>query len=226
MSSSAPPLSRRRAVVSTVLGFVILACVTAGLLVAQAAASRPASSATIDAGAAPGDSAAAAPANAPAAPPSGAGDGLTHADGVLPDGADVGDRSLAGIANLDPALLSALEAAGSAAAGDGIRILVTSGWRSPALQKQLLRDAVAQYGSEAEAARWVASAETSLHVAGDAVDIGSYDAMDWLAEHGAAYGLCRVYDNEPWHFELVASAPDDGCPGLYADPTRDPRLQR
>ena len=37
------------------------------------------------------------------------------------------------------------------------RVLVNSGWRSPEYQDQLLRDAVSKYGSEAEAARWVAT---------------------------------------------------------------------
>ncbi|HET9737332.1 MAG TPA: D-alanyl-D-alanine carboxypeptidase family protein, partial [Solirubrobacteraceae bacterium] len=61
-----------------------------------------------------------------------------------------------------------------------------SGWRSPQYQEQLLHGAVSEYGSEEEAARWVATAETSAHVSGDAVDIGPSDATAWLSEHGAA----------------------------------------
>ena len=83
-----------------------------------------------------------------------------------------------------------------------------------------------QYGSEEEAARWVATADTSAHVSGDAVDIGPADASAWLSEHGAEYGLCQIYGNEPWHFELRPEAIDDGCPPMYADPTHDPRMQR
>ena len=79
---------------------------------------------------------------------------------------------------------------------------VNSGWRSPEYQEQLLREAVSKYGSEAEAARWVATPDTSAHVSGDAVDIGPSDAAAWLSEHGAAYGLCQIYRNEPWHYEL------------------------
>ena len=45
-------------------------------------------------------------------------------------------------------------------------------------------------------------------------------------QHGAAYGLCQIYGNEPWHYELRPAAGDHGCPALYADPTHDPRMQR
>ena len=40
------------------------------------------------------------------------------------------------------------------------------------------------------------------------------------------YGLCRIYGNEPWHYELRPDAVDHGCPPMYADPTHDPRMQR
>jgi hypothetical protein len=127
-------------------------------------------------------------------------------------------------AGLDPELQDALDRATADAARDGIEIVVTSGRRSPAHQRRLLREAVATYGSAAEAARWVATPETSPHVSGDAVDLGPDTARAWLAAHGAAYGLCPVYRNEPWHFELRADAAHDGCPPLYPDPTHDPRM--
>ena len=66
---------------------------------------------------------------------------------------------------------------------------------------------------------------TSAHVSGDAVDIGPVDATAWLSEHGAEYGLCQIYGNEPWHYELRPEAIDHGCPPMYADPTHDPRMQ-
>jgi zinc D-Ala-D-Ala carboxypeptidase len=148
---------------------------------------------------------------------------LGEADGALPDDATVFDDELPGVAKLDPALLGALRRAST----DGrIRLLVDSGWRSPAYQEHLLQEAISKYGSEAEAARWVATPETSAHVSGDAVDIGPSAAAAWLSERGAAYGLCRTYGNEPWHYELRPEAVDHGCPPTYADPTHDPRMQR
>ncbi len=151
---------------------------------------------------------------------------LREAHGAVPDRATVFDDELPGVANLDPALLGALRRAASDAAGDGVAFVVDSGWRSPEYQERLLREAVAKYGSEAEAARWVAIPETSAHVSGDAVDIGPDDATAWLSEHGAGYGLCRIYGNEPWHYELRPGAVADGCPATYADPTYDPRMRR
>ena len=151
---------------------------------------------------------------------------LGEADGAVPDGTTVFDDGIAGVANLDPALLDALRRAATDASGDWVEFRVDSGWRSPAYQEHLLRQAVAKYGSEAEAARWVATPGTSAHVSGDAVDMGPSDAAAWLSEHGAAYGLCPVYDNEPWHYELRPDAGVEGCPPTYADPTHDPRMLR
>jgi zinc D-Ala-D-Ala carboxypeptidase len=150
---------------------------------------------------------------------------LGEADGIVPDGATVFDAELPAVARLDPDLLRALRQAATAAADDGIALFVVSGWRSPAYQDALLREAISKYGSEAEAARWVATADTSPHVSGDAVDIEPYDAMGWLSRHGGRYGLCQIYRNEPWHYELRPSATERGCPRMYADPTDDPRMQ-
>jgi D-alanyl-D-alanine carboxypeptidase len=148
----------------------------------------------------------------------------TEDDGALPKGVTVFD-DYPGVANLDPDLLKALREAATDAAGEGIEFYVNSGWRSPAYQNQLLRDAIAKYGSAEEAARWVATADTSPHVAGHAIDVG-FDARAWLSEHGARYGLCQIYRNEPWHYELRPEAVRGGCPPMYADPSHDPRMRR
>ncbi|MGY1809149.1 M15 family metallopeptidase [Blastococcus sp. SYSU D00669] len=155
----------------------------------------------------------------------GAAGAVTEDDGVLPEGVTVLDDEYPAVANLDPELLRALRAAATDAARDGVELHVTSGWRSPEYQDQLLREAVAEHGSEAEAARWVATSDTSPHVSGDAVDIGHADATAWLSRHGARYGLCRIYGNEPWHLELRPAAIEHGCPPAYVDPTHDPRMQ-
>ena len=151
---------------------------------------------------------------------------LGEADGVVPDGTTVFDDEIPGVANLDPALIGALRQAAADATHDGVEFFVNSGWRSPEYQKQLLRAAVSKYGSEKKAARWVGTPTTSAHVSGEAVDIGPFDATAWLSEHGAKYGLCQIYRNEPWHYELRPEAIDRGCPRMFADPTHDPRMQR
>ena len=112
---------------------------------------------------------------------------VTRADGALPDATTAFDDEYPGVANLDHDLLQALRDAAAGAADEGIDVYVNSGWRSPEYQDQLLREAISEYGSAAEAARWVATADTSPHVTGDAVDVGSFDATSWLSEHGAAY---------------------------------------
>jgi zinc D-Ala-D-Ala carboxypeptidase len=164
----------------------------------------------------------------PAPPPSlpGGHQGpLGEADGAVPDGTTVFDDGVPAVANLDSDLLAALRQAATDAADAGVEFNVDSGWRSAAYQQGLLDDAVSKYGSEEEAARWVATPNTSAHVSGDAVDIGPSDAAAWLSDHGAEYGLCQIFGNEPWHYELRPEAVDQGCPAMYADPTQDPRMQ-
>jgi hypothetical protein len=150
---------------------------------------------------------------------------LGEADGAVPGRTTVFDDGIPAVANLDPALLAALRRAARDAAAYGVDLIVESGWRSPAYQERLHLEAVSKYGSEDEAARWVATPETSAHVSGDAVDIGRTGA-EWLSEHGTAYGLCRIYGNEPWHYELRPEAFERGCPPTYADAAHDPRMQR
>jgi hypothetical protein len=156
----------------------------------------------------------------------GAALGLGEADGALPDSTSVFDDAVPGVGKLNSDLLDALRRAATDAADDGVRFSVDSGWRSPEYQERLLREAISKYGSEAEATRWVATPGTSAHVKGDAVDIGPSGAAAWLSEHGAAYGLCRIYGNEPWHYELRPEAIDHECPAMYADPTQDPRMHQ
>jgi hypothetical protein len=151
---------------------------------------------------------------------------LGAADGILPDRTTVFGNELPGVTNLNPALLAALRRAATDAARHGVNVYVDSGWRSATYQEALLQEAVSKYGSEAVAARWVATPRTSPHVLGDAVDIGPADATAWLSAHGARYGLCQIYRNESWHFELRPRAVDHGCPPMYADPTHDPRMRQ
>jgi zinc D-Ala-D-Ala carboxypeptidase len=134
-------------------------------------------------------------------------------------------RSPTAAGGLDPALERALRRATADAARDGIGLVVRSGRRTPEHQARLLEEAVVTYGSRAEAVRWVALPERSAHVSGDAVDVGPPEAAAWLARRGAAHGLCQIYDNEPWHFELRPDASASGCPARYPDPTYDPRMQ-
>ncbi|TXL57413.1 M15 family metallopeptidase [Aeromicrobium terrae] len=150
---------------------------------------------------------------------------LSARDGVIPETASVFDDGIPAVAKLDDDLLAALRRAATDADQAGVTVRITSGWRSPEYQDQLLREAVGKYGSVAAASRWVAAPDKSAHVSGDAVDVSSNRAAQWLQRHGARYGLCRTYGNEVWHFQLRPDAPQQGCPAMYADPTEDPRMR-
>jgi D-alanyl-D-alanine carboxypeptidase len=126
------------------------------------------------------------------------------------------DDDIPAITQLDPELASAVRQAADAAAADGVDFWITSGWRSPAFQQYLLDQAVQEYGSLEEARRWVNTPEKSTHVTGKAVDVGPATADYWLIQHGAEHGLCQVYANEIWHFELLTD-PGGTCPPLVED---------
>lgn len=136
-------------------------------------------------------------------------------DGSLPDGRPLTpyDVQNPAIGRLDPALLSAVQSAATAARNDGITMTITSGWRSPAFQQQLLDEAVQTYGSVAAARQYVQTPAASKHVVGQAVDVGGAGADQWLMTNGPRFGLCRIYANEVWHFELAADAAGN-CPPL------------
>ena len=137
------------------------------------------------------------------------------------DAADAADVLLPALSDapataLDPELARRVEAAAADAAAAGVSLTITSGWRSAADQQALVEQMVVRYGSEQEAHRWVLPPETSAHVQGLAVDVGGTEGALWLSEHGAAYGLCRTYENEVWHFEPVI-APGGDCPPMHPD---------
>ncbi|MCW2735266.1 MAG: peptidase [Mycobacterium sp.] len=142
-------------------------------------------------------------------PPADPGDGsLADGDALTPF--DVQDPA---IWRLDPALLSAIQHAATAASVDGIAMTITSGWRSPEFQQRLLDNAVETYGTLAAAREYVQTPEMSKHVIGQAVDVGGVGADQWLIANGPRFGLCRIYANELWHFELATDVMGN-CPPL------------
>jgi zinc D-Ala-D-Ala carboxypeptidase len=135
--------------------------------------------------------------------------------GWLPDGQTLSpfDTSDPVLAQLDPALLKAVQDAADAAKQQGVDLRINSGWRSKGFQQRLFDDAVRQYGSVQIASQFVASPEVSKHVVGQAVDVAPVDADKWLIANGAQFGLCQIYANELWHFELAVD-PQGNCPPL------------
>ena len=110
-------------------------------------------------------------------------------------------------------------AAQAAAEKLGYKLRITSGFRSQDLQAKLFADAVKKYGSEVEASKWVLPRDISHHPWGTAIDVnypGDKIAVKWLEENGSLFGLCRVYENEWWHFEPLIS-PGGICPKLLVN---------
>jgi hypothetical protein len=144
------------------------------------------------------------------------GGGATDSwSGYLPDNTTLSpfDTSNQILGQLDPALLKAIQDAARSAQAQGVGITITSGWRSKGFQQRLFDDAVRRYGSVEMAQQFVASPETSKHVVGEAVDIAGIGASAWLIRNGAQFGLCQIYANENWHFELATDA-EGRCPPL------------
>ncbi|MFI5533058.1 M15 family metallopeptidase [Kitasatospora sp. NPDC051853] len=139
-------------------------------------------------------------------------------DGAVPAGAGLSpfDTQAPAVGKLDPALLAALQKAAVDARAKRIEITVTSGWRSRAYQQGLLDRAVVEHGTLDRARRFVNTPDSSTHVAGKAVDVGPTDAAYWMAEYGPRYGLCQVYSNEVWHYELLTT-PGGACPAMLPD---------
>lgn len=120
------------------------------------------------------------------------------------------------VIEIHPLLASRFAAAENAAAREGVKLYITSGFRSQARQEILFANAIKKYGSETEAAKWVLPAHFSHHPQGLAIDVNyPKDPLGakWLEENGARFGLCRVYANEWWHFEGVI-APGQSCPAM------------
>jgi D-alanyl-D-alanine carboxypeptidase len=135
--------------------------------------------------------------------------------GWIPDGQTLSpfDVSNPALAQLDPSLLNAVQDATRAAAAQGVDLRITSGWRSKGFQQRLFDDAVGKYGSVDITKQFVASPDVSKHVVGQAVDVAPVDADNWLIRNGARFGLCQIYANELWHFELAVDQ-QGNCPPL------------
>jgi len=135
--------------------------------------------------------------------------------GSIPDGQFVSpfDVKNPAVGFLEPPVLAAIQNAANAAAAEGVDVQLTSGWRSKGFQKRLFDQAVATYGNADLAAQFVASPEKSMHVFGKAVDVGPVAADQWMIANGSRFGLCQIYANEIWHFELAVDAAGN-CPPL------------
>ena len=91
---------------------------------------------------------------------------------------------------------------------------VYSGYRSVERQRELFAGAVAKYGSEAAARKWVAPPGNSFHNHGQAVDLAyngkslqhaPKEVADWVHQNASKYGLYFPMAHEPWHVEPMGT---------------------
>ena len=136
-------------------------------------------------------------------------------------GAGAISHSLIRPSGVDKQLMNRFKAAQAAAKKEGQALYIASGFRTLSRQKTLFAQAVRKYGSAAEASKWVAPPLVSHHPWGVAIDVNYPDepvGAGWLEVNGSKFGLCRVFENEWWHFEPVI-APGWKCPALVPDAT-------
>jgi len=114
--------------------------------------------------------------------------------------------AIPGMTNMQPSAAAAFRRAFAEARAEGLSPEIRSAWRSAEYQQILFDRAVTRYGSRAEAAKWVLPPVKSAHVKGYAIDVHPQSMASWLQVHGPAYGICRTYDNEWWHFEYLATS--------------------
>jgi hypothetical protein len=80
----------------------------------------------------------------------------------------------------------------AAARADGVRLIVTSGYRSDAEQAEL-------YARHPDP-KWVAPPGKSLHRWGTELDLGPASAYGWLARNAERFHFVQRYSWERWHY--------------------------
>ena len=99
-----------------------------------------------------------------------------------------------------PNAASSFKTMAADAAKEGVDLFgINNTYRSVALQSQLFQKALAKYGSEQAARKWVAPPGRSKHNVGLAVDFSSRPAAAWMKGKGTNYGW-HNYAPEWWHY--------------------------
>jgi len=98
-----------------------------------------------------------------------------------------------------PDVAEAFDRMAAAAAGAGVSLVINSGFRSDAEQRELWE--------QNPDPRMVAPPGTSLHRCGTELDLGPPETYAWLAANAPRFSFTKRYSWEPWHFGF------DGGPG-------------
>ena len=121
--------------------------------------------------------------------------------------------------DLHPQVLARFLSAQAAAKLEGVEMIIDSGYRTVETQNYLFNRAIKEHKTPEEAIKWVLPGDQSRHPWGLAIDVNLHhekSGASWLEANGATFGLCRVYENEWWHFEPLI-APGGTCPPLLPD---------
>jgi hypothetical protein len=121
--------------------------------------------------------------------------------------------------DIHPQVLARFHSAQAAAKEVGIEMSIDSGFRTIETQNYLYQRAIKEHKTAEEAKKWVLPSDLSRHPWGLALDVNlNHDksGASWLEANGGTFGLCRVYENEWWHFEPLV-APGGICPALEPD---------
>jgi hypothetical protein len=95
-----------------------------------------------------------------------------------------------------PDVAAAYDQMAAAARGDGITVMVVSGFRSDAEQAEL-------FAAHPDPT-WVAPPGQSLHRCATELDLGPSSAYGWLAANASRFGFLQRYSYEPWHYGFEA----------------------
>ena len=95
-----------------------------------------------------------------------------------------------------PDVAAAYDQMAAAARGDGIVLMVVSGFRSDAEQAEL-------FAAHPDPT-WVAPPGHSLHRCATELDLGPSSAHAWLAANGTRFGFVQRYSWEAWHYGFDA----------------------
>ena len=135
---------------------------------------------------------------------------------------DVGPNLLGRMQRLTPETAAKWQQMVDAAAGDGIRLLIVSGFRSYAYQAELIRNKLQGGQTLEEILQASAAPGYSQHHTGNAIDIATpgsrplteefetSDAFIWLEDNAKDFGFSMTYPRgnphgilyEPWHWSL------------------------
>jgi D-alanyl-D-alanine carboxypeptidase len=139
---------------------------------------------------------------------------------------DVGPNLLGRMQRLHPSAAAKWQQMIETAAGDGIRLLIVSGFRSYQYQAELIRNKLKNGQNMEEILKVSAAPGYSEHHTGLAVDIASpgsrplteefeaSEAFAWLSDNAETFGFSMTYprdnrygfDYEPWHWSIKGQA--------------------